>query len=188
MWTALGPRSTRSVPNGRIPEPASKTIRRSAPHTSRQVVLPPYSTVFGPGDGIEPRVPQQRTVIPSVVERACDGLGAKSKEPALRKRRSAPTCWHVKKLINVKVDASRSRALSRPGKAQGGEDSRNGRVHRITFSASVVFDDALPVHDGLKPRPIRPLGYPGHSDARANQFASSVLRSWRHTCPTSDRL
>ena len=36
-------------------------MRSPPPQTSRQVVLPPYRTVVGPGDGIEPRVPQQRT-------------------------------------------------------------------------------------------------------------------------------
>merc|ERR1739841_1294 len=104
MWMPFGPRSTRSAPNGRIPEPASKTIRRSAPHTSRQVVFPPCSTVFGPGDGIEPRVPQHRTVMPSVLELGCDGLEAKSKGPALSRRRSASTCRHVGMLTNLQDD------------------------------------------------------------------------------------
>jgi hypothetical protein len=46
------------LPNKRIPVPAS-TITLLSPHKiSKQVVLPPYLTVSGPGQGILPRVPQ----------------------------------------------------------------------------------------------------------------------------------
>src|SRR5262245_32085985 len=53
-------------PNSRIPLPASNTIRVSPCRTSKHVVLPPYFSVRRPGVGIEPRVPQKRTVIPAM--------------------------------------------------------------------------------------------------------------------------
>src|SRR5688572_30572645 len=62
MWIAFGPFSTISIPSGRIPDPASKISRLPWCKTSKHVVFPPYLTVCGPGEGIDPRVPQQRTV------------------------------------------------------------------------------------------------------------------------------
>lgn len=44
-----------------MPVPASKMSCCPPAMTSRHDVLPPYTTVSGPGLGIEPRVPQQRT-------------------------------------------------------------------------------------------------------------------------------
>ncbi|KJR42630.1 hypothetical protein MCHI_001471 [Candidatus Magnetoovum chiemensis] len=42
-----------------MPVPASKIIRTPlSAVTSIHVVLPPYLIVLGPGDGIEPRTPQ----------------------------------------------------------------------------------------------------------------------------------
>src|SRR5512138_2002218 len=48
-----------------IPEPASMIIRRSSGsrRTSMQAVFPPYFMVLGPGQGIEPRTPQNVTRI-----------------------------------------------------------------------------------------------------------------------------
>src|ERR1051326_6320682 len=52
----------RCSPSSRMPVPQSRTM--SVPpgdRTSTQEVLPPYLAVRGPGDAIEPRVPQKRT-------------------------------------------------------------------------------------------------------------------------------
>src|SRR3954452_12016717 len=52
-------RRTRSSPSSRMPVPASRTSALSPPSTtSTQEVLPPYTTVPGPGAGTEPRHPQ----------------------------------------------------------------------------------------------------------------------------------
>src|SRR5207247_9873277 len=54
-----------SKPSRRIPVPQSSTI--VVPlfvRTSTQEVLPPKTAVFGPGVGIEPRVPQKHRCIP----------------------------------------------------------------------------------------------------------------------------
>jgi hypothetical protein len=56
------PRFMSSWPSGRSPLPASRI--RSRPLglvTLTQDVLPPYRAVRGPGVGIDPRVPQNRT-------------------------------------------------------------------------------------------------------------------------------
>ena len=50
--------SSKARPSGRMPEPASSTTISPSARTSRQVVLPPYRSVPGPGTAIEPRVPQ----------------------------------------------------------------------------------------------------------------------------------
>ena len=44
-----------------MPVPASMTTTRSAISTLKQVVLPPYRTVCGPGQGTEARTPQSFT-------------------------------------------------------------------------------------------------------------------------------
>src|SRR5688572_4185766 len=53
-----------SMPSSRAPVPQSRTITvPSSIRSSTQDVLPPYFAVFGPGVGIEPLVPQNRTNI-----------------------------------------------------------------------------------------------------------------------------
>src|SRR5215207_8852673 len=66
MSPATGAPSSRSMserPSSRIPVPASRMMSHPSPvRSSTQGVLPPYRTVRGPGDGIEPRVPQNVSV------------------------------------------------------------------------------------------------------------------------------
>src|SRR3954471_21487195 len=53
--------ATSERPSSRMPVPASRMTSQSvAVRTSTHGVLPPYRTVVGPGDGIDPRVPQNR--------------------------------------------------------------------------------------------------------------------------------
>src|SRR5215813_2585184 len=53
--------ATSERPSSRMPVPASRMTSQSVSvRTSTQGVLPPYRTVVGPGDGIDPRVPQNR--------------------------------------------------------------------------------------------------------------------------------
>src|SRR5262245_436701 len=48
-------------PSSRMPVPASRMTSQSVSvRTSTHGILPPYRTVVGPGDGIDPRVPQNR--------------------------------------------------------------------------------------------------------------------------------
>jgi hypothetical protein len=57
-----GASSTSWLPKARIPVPASNIMRCPPHRTSMQVVLPPYLIVSGPGAGMLPRTPQNRTV------------------------------------------------------------------------------------------------------------------------------
>src|SRR5262245_50053924 len=50
-----------SMPSERSPVPASKMSTRLPQRTSMHGVLPPYRIVDGPGHGILPRTPQNRT-------------------------------------------------------------------------------------------------------------------------------
>src|SRR5262245_13211302 len=53
--------ATNERPSSRMPVPASRMTSQSVSvRTSTHGVLPPYRTVVGPGDGIDPRVPQNR--------------------------------------------------------------------------------------------------------------------------------
>ena len=47
------------LPNNRIPVPASIITLLEPQKISKQVVLPPYLTVSGPGQGMLPRVPPE---------------------------------------------------------------------------------------------------------------------------------
>src|SRR5215207_2653626 len=52
----------RARPSSRAPVPQSNTTRVPASEiSSTQDVLPPYRTVPGPGEAVDPRVPQKRT-------------------------------------------------------------------------------------------------------------------------------
>src|SRR5215207_1253730 len=66
MSPATGAPSSCSMserPSSRIPVPASRMMSHPSPVlSSTQGVLPPYRTVRGPGEGIEPRVPQNVSV------------------------------------------------------------------------------------------------------------------------------
>src|SRR5207249_8542794 len=58
-----------SKPSRRMPVPQSSTsVVPSFVHNSTQEVLPPKIAVFGPGVGIEPRVPQKRRRIQYLIE------------------------------------------------------------------------------------------------------------------------
>src|SRR4051812_22241172 len=61
MWATTGCSAINVRPSSRMPVPAS-TMNSSPSRVliSTHEQLPPYRTVRGPGEGIEPRVPQKR--------------------------------------------------------------------------------------------------------------------------------
>jgi hypothetical protein len=64
MWATTGCSAISDRPSSRMPVPASMMKRSpSRVRTSTQEQLPPYRIVLGPGEGIEPRVPQKRIFI-----------------------------------------------------------------------------------------------------------------------------
>src|SRR5476651_378668 len=62
MCAFTGPRLSSESPSVRRPVPRSKMTFSPAQSTSTQEVLPPVSSVSGPGDARLPRTPQKRTV------------------------------------------------------------------------------------------------------------------------------
>src|SRR4051812_45710508 len=66
MSPAMGwplPSASKERPSSRMPVPASRMISQPSPvRSSTHGVLPPYRTVEGPGEGMDPRVPQKVSV------------------------------------------------------------------------------------------------------------------------------
>ena len=87
---ARAARATSSSPRARKPVPASSTMREPLPTISTQAVLPPTSTVSGPGLGKLPRTPQKR--ISSDSSMASSSLGRRSLQRPCRSMRGRAPC------------------------------------------------------------------------------------------------
>src|SRR5262247_3401351 len=111
--------ATSERPSSRMPVPASRMTSQSVSvRTSTHGVLPPYRTVVGPGDGIDPRVPQNRNrnVMRQVPQCFADRMGNGDAKTLGKVSRHPGDCHHTELDVTasaataVLVRAARARA------------------------------------------------------------------------------